>query len=31
MGRGLSGTKQLMDDIEVESLSDEGTTVRVVK
>ena len=30
MGRGISGTKQLMDDIDIVSSTDEGTTIRIV-
>ncbi|MFB6353912.1 MAG: anti-sigma regulatory factor [Halobacteriales archaeon] len=31
MGRGLSGTRKLMDDIAVETADGEGTTVTIVK
>lgn len=31
MGRGLSGTRTLMDDMELETESGEGTTIRIRK
>lgn len=31
MGRGLVGTKELMDEIDIETAPDEGTTVTIIK
>ena len=31
LGMGLSGSKQLMDEFEIQSVAGEGTTIRAVK